>query len=181
MLKENQTDEHQVDPYRPEGGRGSGSDDSIEDKDALRRRDSNASIEAFARSFTNLSRQNTTASSLGPIPSNINPYIDTSDPRLDPFNPRFNARAWTRHVVNLNHKLVDNYSGCTAGVSFTNLGAYGYGTSSDYQKNFLNIVYSGVQKIASLGKKGSKIQILRNFDGLVKQGETCVVLGRPGR
>lgn len=136
-------------------------------------------VNNLARQYTNLSR--VSVSSLGPIPSNLNPFSDSHDPRLDPFSDNFNARTWAKHVVNLQRKANSNHINRTAGVSFKNLGAYGYGTGSDYQKNVLNIIASAVSSVANIRNKGNKIQILRDFNGVVKQGETCVVLGRPGR
>ena len=69
----------------------------------------------------------------------------------------------------------------TAGVSFRDLSASGYGFPTDYQKTFGNYILelgNIVSKLRGTGKR--KIQILRNFDGLVKSGEMLVVLGRPG-
>lgn len=137
-------------------------------------------VHELARQYTNLSRK-LTNSSLGPIASHINPFAAPEDPRLDPYSEKFSPRAWARHVVNLHHRTENGYINRTAGVSFKDLGAFGYGTGSDYQKTVLNVLSSAVSSLASIGKKGTKIQILRNFNGVVKQGETCVVLGRPGR
>ncbi|KAK6418598.1 ATP-binding cassette transporter snq2, partial [Oleoguttula sp. CCFEE 5521] len=45
--------------------------------------------------------------------------------------------------------------------------------------NFIN-VWSTFQSIFGLGKKGSEVEILRNFRGVVKPGEMVLVLGKPG-
>lgn len=144
--------------------------------------DEASQIVQLAREFTNLSQKHTN-NSLGPIPSRINPFIeaDNLDPRLDPYSDKFVAREWAKHVLNLMEKENGPGQKLTAGVSFKNMGAYGYGTGSDYQKTVLNIISSTFSNIVNVRNKGTKIQILRNFNGVVKKGETCVVLGRPGR
>lgn len=63
-----------------------------------------------------------------------------------------------------------------------NLSVHGYGQPTDYQKTFGNypLEIAGLfNRLTGRGK--TKIQILRDFDGLVKSGEMLVVLGRPGR
>ncbi|KAG5368264.1 ABC transporter CDR4 [Yarrowia sp. C11] len=111
---------------------------------------------------------------------NVNPYIDNSDPQLDPLSKEFNSRKWIKTVLGLKERFGDTRH-ITAGVSFTNLGAYGYGGGSQYQKTFSNSVLAIGPIIMELfgANKGTKVQILRHFDGLVRSGETCVVLGRP--
>lgn len=142
-------------------------------------------IRELARSFTNLSQHSVGSShgtDLGPIPSNVNPFDpDNSDPRLDPYSDKFSGKAWAHHMLRHYEKDPEMYPTRTAGVSFKNMGAYGYGKGTDYQKNVLNIVTSIFSKVGNVGNKGTKIQILRNFNGLVRNGECCVVLGRPGR
>lgn len=70
-----------------------------------------------------------------------------------------------------------------AGVSYKNLNVHGFGQPTDYQKTFGNYPLAVTSLFDRLrgGKGKTKIQILRNFDGLVKSGEMLVVLGRPGR
>lgn len=147
---------------------------------SLEGKEAGENVNQLARTFTNLSRKGTN-NSLGPIQSNINPFFEATDPRLDPYSDKFSAREWTRHLVKLRKKADDGYLHRTAGVSFRNLSAYGYSTGSDYQKNVLNTFVSSISSLVNFRNKGTKIQILRDFNGVLKQGETCVVLGRPGR
>ncbi|CAG79546.2 ABC-2 type transporter-domain-containing protein [Yarrowia lipolytica] len=112
----------------------------------------------------------------------VNPYVEASaEPELDPWSGEFNSRKWIKTVLGLKERF-GNSKGITAGVSFKNLGAYGYGSRSDYQKTFLNVIVATGDLLRSAigAKRTSKIQILRKCDGLVLPGETCVVLGRPG-
>jgi ABC-type multidrug transport system ATPase subunit len=67
------------------------------------------------------------------------------------------------------------------GVSFKNLGVYGYRTSSDYH----HTVATYVLRVASLfsGRclySRSRVDILKGLDGMVRPGEARLVLGRPG-
>lgn len=112
---------------------------------------------------------------------NVNPFLDTSDLELDPLSKDFNSRKWLKTVLGLKERFGANRS-ISAGVSFKNLSAFGYGGGNDYQKTFTNSVLAigPMLKKALGGNKGTKVQILRQFDGLVRAGETCVVLGRPG-
>lgn len=120
--------------------------------------------------------------SLSGIDSDINPFLEPTDPALDPHSDKFSARAWTRHVVRFKDRDPDLYPHRSLGVSIRNLSAFGYGTGTDYQKNVSNAPLSLLSSIRNLtGHKGEKVQIIRDFDGLLKPGESCVVLGRPGR
>jgi hypothetical protein len=142
----------------------------------------NEQLKQLARTYTNLSLKSSSTTALGPIPSNINPFVDENvDPRLDPYSEKFSGRAWAQHILHVTEKDPELFPKRSAGVAFRNLGAYGYGTGTDYQKNVINIVTGLFSKAANIRNKGTKIQILREFNGVVKRGETCVVLGRPGR
>lgn len=131
--------------------------------------------------FEPLSRRISRATSIVSVSTAVNPFIDAQDTILDPYNEHFNARQWTKHMLKLQQKDPERYPLRTAGVSFKNLSAYGYSQGSDYQKTVGNIVLSlGSMTRSLMGHKGDHVDILRNFNGLLKEGETCVVLGRPG-
>ncbi|KAH7417874.1 AtrD, ABC-transporter [Cadophora sp. MPI-SDFR-AT-0126] len=109
-----------------------------------------------------------------------NPFFENGDPALDPHSDKFDARVWTQSVLGISSRDSENPTR-TAGVSFRNLSASGYGFPTDYQKTFGNYILelgNIVSRMRGIGKR--KIQILRDFDGLVKSGEMLVVLGRPG-
>ncbi|KAK1622521.1 ABC-2 type transporter-domain-containing protein [Colletotrichum phormii] len=68
-----------------------------------------------------------------------------------------------------------------AGVAYRNLSVHGYGTDTDYQKDVLNILWQAPMMIKqALSNRRQKIDILREFDGIIKSGEMLLVLGRPG-
>ncbi|VVT50426.1 uncharacterized protein SAPINGB_P002757 [Magnusiomyces paraingens] len=185
----------------------SSSSDERDEKQQLR--DADEKILSLARQYTNQSTQNIESASLRNVPvgetasiasdglgrrlsrtvtnmlshidTNINPFIEPTDPILDPYSDQFNARAWARHVLRFKDRDPERYPMRTTGVSFRNLGAFGYGTGTDYQKTVANLPLQVPSVIRSFfGHKGDKVQILREFDGLVRSGESCVVLGRPG-
>ncbi len=112
----------------------------------------------------------------------INSFLDPSDPKLDPSSPDFSADAWTKNILNLNNRNLDRIDP-TSAISFRNLSAYGYSSGNDYQKTVTNVILSAAHSIRNKITGNSnqrKIQILKDFDGLVREGEMCVVLGRPG-
>lgn len=56
----------------------------------------------------------------------------------------------------------------TAGVSWSNLNAYGYGNSTDFQKSVLNVITNLPGYIRNVfGRSGQRIDVLRNFEGFV--------------
>lgn len=111
-----------------------------------------------------------------------NPFNASEDPRLDPHSDKFNARAWTKTLVGITSRDPERYPSRTAGIAYSNLNVHGFGNPTDYQKTFGNYPLEALGLVNKLrGKNGQrKIQILENFDGLVRSGEMLVVLGRPG-
>ncbi|KAF2460409.1 putative multidrug resistance ABC transporter [Lineolata rhizophorae] len=110
-----------------------------------------------------------------------NPFFPEEDSALDPNSSNFSARSWMKAMLHLQSRDPEKYPQRTAGVAFRNLNAHGYGQATDYQKSVGNIWLEGVgivRRILGLGKR--KIDILRDFEGLVDSGEMLVVLGPPG-
>jgi ATP-binding cassette subfamily G (WHITE) protein 2 (PDR) len=113
--------------------------------------------------------------------SNQNPFNAEPNSALDPKGENFNARAWTKAMLNL--QLEDENVGPTrtAGVCFRDLNVHGFGADTDYQKSVGNVWFEGPGLIKKLrGDKGRQIDILQHMDGLVEAGEMLVVLGPPG-
>jgi ABC-type multidrug transport system ATPase subunit len=131
--------------------------------------------------ISNLARTVTRASvrTVGGGYSNM--FSADRDPVLDPHSEHFNAKAWTKTLVGIQSRDPERYPSRTAGVAYKNLNVHGFGVPTDYQKTFGNYpleIGSLFNKITGRGKR--KIQILQNFDGLIRTGEMLVVLGRPG-
>ena len=112
---------------------------------------------------------------------NQNPFNAAPNSALDPHGENFNARAWTKAMLNLQLNDETAPPVRTAGVSFRDLNVHGFGTDTDYQKTVGNVWLDIVGMAKSItGSKSRKIDILRNCDGLVESGEMLVVLGPPG-
>ena len=113
----------------------------------------------------------------------VNPFESSDDPLLNPHSGSFSPRAWIKTLIGIASRDPERYPMRVAGVSYKNLNVHGFGQPTDYQKTFGNYplaITSLFDKLRDDNGK-TKIQILRNFDGLVKSGEMLVVLGRPGR
>lgn len=154
-----------------------GSDDIYPDEDRIDSDDvREAHIHELARQLT---RASTRQSNL-----KQNPFLDNDDPRLDPNSAKFDARTWLKTLVNLTSQDTERFPGRTAGVTFRNLHVHGFGSPTDYQKDVGNLplgIFSSLKKMLGFKKGVHKIQILKEFDGIVKSGELLIVLGRPGR
>ncbi|KAJ5630294.1 ABC multidrug transporter A-2 [Penicillium longicatenatum] len=135
-------------------------------------------ITKLARTFSRLSQQQSSGSSSDAI----NTFLDPSkNPELDPSSSDFNSRKWVRNTLQMTRDP-DRFPRRTAGVSFQNLNVFGYGTAADYQLNFANVwlkMIDGTKRMFGLGKK-VRIDILRDFEGILEHGEMLVALGRPG-
>lgn len=113
----------------------------------------------------------------------VNPFDGTDNPLLDPLSEKFSPRAWMKALVGVQSRDPERYPQRVAGVAYKNLSAHGFGEATDYQKTFGNYTLETGSLFKRLigRRRQTKIQILRNFDRLVRGGEMLVVLGRPGR
>ncbi|KAF9691287.1 hypothetical protein EKO04_010765 [Ascochyta lentis] len=72
------------------------------------------------------------------------------------------------------------------GVVWDGLTVSGIGGVKNYVKTFPDAfvsffnVFATAQSLLGLGKKGEEFDILKDFKGVLKPGEMCLVLGRPG-
>ncbi|KAI2467417.1 ABC drug exporter AbcA [Annulohypoxylon bovei var. microspora] len=68
------------------------------------------------------------------------------------------------------------------GVSFRDLDCHGFITASQTQQTFLDSLLTVPRLIGAIFRPPSKrkVQILRNFEGMILPGEMLLVLGRPG-
>ncbi|KAH7185932.1 ABC-2 type transporter-domain-containing protein [Fusarium flagelliforme] len=139
-----------------------------EDDSEMERRTS--IVQALARSYSHAS---------GTHPSGQNPFQAGEDSPLNPNSPNFNAREWAKSVVELVRQ--DGAGFRSAGVCYQNLNVYGYGGASDYQADVGNVWLALDDVVGRVtGRSRQRIDILRNFDGVVHAGEMLVVLGPPG-
>jgi ABC-type lipoprotein export system ATPase subunit len=149
-----------------------------DDKKALSEDDS-SSQEHSDKAITQLARSLTQASSWSNVPAN--PFSAEAGSELDPNSSNFRARAWVKSMIKLTRD--DGRSPArTGGVAFRGLSAHGYGAATDYQKDVGNVwldVVGYVKKALGMAKP-RRIDILRDFEGLVESGDMLVVLGPPG-
>jgi ATP-binding cassette, subfamily G (WHITE), member 2, PDR len=106
---------------------------------------------------------------------------DDPDSPLNPNGKNFSARTWAKTIANLTNEHGSGYR--TAGFCYENLNVFGYGQETDYQKDVSNIwleLPSLISKLSPKRGSGRRIDILRNFNGVVEAGEMLVVLGPPG-
>ncbi|TDL14894.1 P-loop containing nucleoside triphosphate hydrolase protein [Rickenella mellea] len=110
-----------------------------------------------------------------------NPFLGIEDPALDPLSDKFDPVRWTKSILQIQSNDPDGYPHHTAAVSFSDLNVYGYGKSTDHQKTVGNYLLDIPGMVRNLfGSKGQRIDILQNFEGVVRESEMLVVLGRPG-
>lgn len=131
-------------------------------------------IETLARQLT---RASTTAGAelcaLSPQPGS----------RLDPNSANFDARAWVKAFIKLTESDPDAAPSRGLGVAFRNLDVFGWTNGAEHQKGVLDLpvdVVASVVKMLGLGQKRRRVDILRNFEGVIEQGELLLVLGPPG-
>ncbi|KAK4549777.1 hypothetical protein LTR36_005078 [Oleoguttula mirabilis] len=144
--------------------------ESPDSEDGKARRD--FEVAQLARS---LSRQTTWSTVPG------NPFEAEKGSALDPHSENFRARQWVKSMIKLN-EAENKAPSRTAGVAFRNLNVHGFGAATDYQKDVGNVWLESVglaKKVLGMAKP-RRIDILRDFEGLVESGEMLVVLGPPG-
>ncbi|EXJ88084.1 hypothetical protein A1O1_05012 [Capronia coronata CBS 617.96] len=109
---------------------------------------------------------------------------DNPESPLNPSGNKFNARAWAQNVAKVARESGLDFR--RTGLCFQNLNVFGYGTAADFQKDVTNIWLALPGIIARQLMPGSsmsgrtRLDVLHQFDGILRPGEMCVVLGPPG-
>ena len=136
----------------------------------------NHEIEELAR---RLSRHSTTAGE-----ASVQAFSPELGSRLDPSSPNFDPRAWVKAFVRLTDSEEGSAPSRSLGVAFKGLNVYGWGSGAGHQKTLVDYPIDVVRFFARLlggcGKKGDRVDILRDFEGVVEEGELLMVLGPPG-
>lgn len=145
-----------------------------EDSDSMQTRRS--IVQLLAREYTWNSLENQTSSAAEPV-------FGSNDPNspLNPHSEKFSARAWARNVAQAAKESGQGFR--RVGICFQNLNVFGYGTPTDFQKDVANVwlaLPSMARRMFCSTADQTRIDILRQFDGLIRPGEMCVVLGPPG-
>ena len=132
-------------------------------------------IVELARSFSHTAARGSSGA------QHLNPFLSPT-PSLDPNSTQFDPRHWARTLLHAFSEDPDQYPRQPLGVSWRYLGVHGFGRDTDYQKDMLNVLWRAPLIVKeALSHRKRKIQILNEFDGLVKSREMLLVLGRPGR
>lgn len=134
----------------------------------------NHEIEALARRLT---RASTAAA------DELHAFAPQPGSRLDPNSPNFDARAWVKAYI----RLAESEDGAapprSLGVAFKKLHVFGWTSGAEHQKSYVDYPLDLVSSVVGLfgGRNRKKrVDILRNFEGVVEQGELLLVLGPPG-
>lgn len=135
-----------------------------------------SAVQELARKF---SRRSTIAAVTG-SPADMFSSKDPESP-LNPAGHNFSARAWAKTLAKYTSEQGVGFR--KTGFCFQNLNVFGYGTEADHQKDVGNVLLDipgMLQNLVSSNRGQRRIDILREFDGVVQSGEMLVVLGPPG-
>lgn len=102
---------------------------------------------------------------------------------LDPSSPAFDARFWVKEFNKFLESDPDAAPPRSLGVAFKQLGVFAYGTAAELQKTTASVVIEAATYLTRwLGgnRQGPRVDILRDFEGVVEKGEMLLVLGPPG-
>ncbi|KAL4783556.1 ABC-2 type transporter-domain-containing protein [Aspergillus varians] len=132
-------------------------------------------IEVMALQLTRRSTRFSTSHTVNPF------FEENKESTLHPGSPSFRVKDWIRSLLAAQASDPARFRQRTAGVAFRNLGVHGFGSPTDYQKDVFNAILSLAGMVRQQTKAGlQKVQILHDFNGLVRSGEMLLVLGRPG-
>lgn len=103
---------------------------------------------------------------------------------LDPQSPTFDARLWVKSIIDLWNSDPSTRSKRNLGVAFSDLTVSGHGsTTPKYQATTGGIFLDAITTVTRYFS-GARIQrhtsILRDFEGVINDGELLLVLGPPG-
>ncbi|KAK1690168.1 ABC-2 type transporter-domain-containing protein [Colletotrichum godetiae] len=155
-----------------DGSAASTSEDDGNDTELDRRQ---SIVQELAREYTRHSAVN--------IDGNSMALFGSEDPNspLNPNGKNFSARKWAKTLANVTNEHGSGYR--TAGFVYQDLNVFGFGQETDYQKDVGNVwleIPGLVRNLTSKTGGQRRIDILRDFNGLVEAGEMLVVLGPPG-
>lgn len=103
---------------------------------------------------------------------------DDEDGQLGPHSSSFSYEKW------ITNWFRDPTNCCKrdSGVAYRNLNVHAFSTTTDYQKIFANcpLLYLNLLGTFFGRQRKLRIDILRDFEGIITSGEMLLVLGRPG-
>ncbi|KAM0323344.1 hypothetical protein ACHAQA_008937 [Verticillium albo-atrum] len=117
------------------------------------------------------------------ITREIHDLVPGSGTHLDPSSPSFDGRAWVKAFLRLTESEPQAAPMRVLGVAFKSLNVFGWSTGTESQMTVTTRVVSLLQSAAQLvtgNRHKRRIDILRDFEGVVEEGELLLVLGPPG-
>lgn len=148
--------------------------DGRDDGDHMR--DMEEEVEQMVRHLTRHSTRFSTTGANNPF------FEENKESTWHPDSPFFKTKDWIRSLLAAQSRDPERFRQRSAGVAFKNLHVHGFGSPTDYQKDVFNSILGIgglVRRVAGNGLQ--KVQILNDFNGMVRSGEMLLVLGRPGR
>ena len=141
----------------------------------------NSTTEDLTRGIGNLARELSRTSTT--VDAELGALCPQPGSRLDPNSPSFDPYSWAKAMIRLSESDPESAPWRTLGVAFRNLDVYGWTTGAEYQKGVLDLpvdIVSWLVKLIGGNKQQRRVEILRNFEGVVEEGELLLVLGPPG-
>lgn len=141
----------------------------------------NDTSEDLAHEIEHLARELTRTSTT--VGNELGALCPQPGSRLDPNSPSFNAYSWAKAMIRLTDSDPASAPSRTLGVAFRNLDVYGWTSGAEYQKGVQDLpvdIVSWFVRLIGGNKKQRRVDILRNFEGVVEEGELLLVLGPPG-
>ncbi|KAM0276296.1 hypothetical protein ACHAQH_006885 [Verticillium albo-atrum] len=117
------------------------------------------------------------------IVQEMHELVPGSGSRLDPASPSFDGRAWVKAFLRLAESDPQTAPMRVLGVAFKSLNVFGWSTGTESQMTVTTRITSLLQSAARLttgNRHKRRIDILRDFEGIVAEGELLLVLGPPG-
>lgn len=148
-------------------------------------------IEELVRRVSNTHVKPSSSASLTSTPLS-QPDYDTDNnalsPRpgsnLDPKSAIFDARTWIKEFIKLTESDPASAPRRALGVAFKDLSVFGSSTGAQFQTSVGNVLVAITKDLARVFSNSKRherrLGILRDFEGVVEEGEMLLVLGPPG-
>ncbi|KAI9172716.1 ABC multidrug transporter atrG [Paramyrothecium foliicola] len=101
---------------------------------------------------------------------------------LDPRSPKFDAKAWIKAFVRI-QETGSHGPSRALGVAYKDLSVFGWSAGAAVQPtvpNRITNLFTRARSLVSRSQDEHRVEILRNFEGAVGEGELLLVLGPPG-
>ncbi|KAH7318100.1 ABC transporter [Stachybotrys elegans] len=111
-------------------------------------------------------------------------YNPEEGSRLDPKSPTFDPRSWIKAFIRLSERDPEAAPPRFLGLAFKDLSVYGWSAGvAESQPTVLGVLSQALSSLVNIlgpSRRGRRVDILTNFEGVVEEGELLLVLGPPG-